>query len=340
MVRPAGRHVFGPVSSRRLGLSLGIDPVPLKTCNFNCVYCQLGQTPRPVAKRRSFVPMSKILAEIASVLDRRADTDIDWITFVGSGETTLCSRIGPLIRYVKSRSGHPVAVITNGSLLRLAAVRRDLAAADAVLPSLDAGSENLYLRINRPRPEFSFADHVDGLTRFRTEYRGRLWVEVMVIDGVNDSAEALHDIAAALQRVEPDEIHLSTPTRPPAEPWVGPPSQEALERAAAILGRVAPVLRPTAVNREAGIDGDLVDEVLAIISRHPLRELELDQMLTRWTRRQVEQTLGILRTGREIQMVERFGTSFWCAAEMVFPEPIPPRGLGSTEPGAAPEARP
>jgi wyosine [tRNA(Phe)-imidazoG37] synthetase (radical SAM superfamily) len=302
-------------------MSLGIDPVPLKTCNFNCVYCQLGRTRRPTTRRRTFFGVSRILAELAIVLDHRTEADIDWITLVGSGETTLCSGIGTLIRFIKGRTAIPVAVITNGSTLWDARVRTELSAADAVLPSLDAGTETLCRRINRPHSSFSFSDHVDGLALFRRSYRGKLWIEVMLIDGMNDSAAALHDIAGVLRAVEPDEIHLSTPTRPPAEPWVGLPDGEALERAEAILGRVAPVQRPSADDGEGGIDGDFADAVVAIVSRHPLRQLELERMLSRWTRARVDRTLEALTARGEIQRVERFGTTFWCAAGMEFPAP-------------------
>lgn len=338
MTPPMTRHVFGPVSSRRLGMSLGIDPVPLKTCDFNCVYCQLGRTSRPSTRRRPFVPVSCILTELATVLDQRRDADIDWITLVGSGETTLCSRIGVLIRFIKARSNLPVAVITNGSLLRLAKVRDELAAADAVLPGLDAGTEGLCRRINRPHPGFSFSDHVDGFASFRRSYRGQLWIEVMLIRGMNDSEPAVRDIGAALRSIEPDEIHLSTPTRPPAEPWVEPPTPEALERAEAMLGEVAPVLRPASEGGEAGIDGDFADEIVAIISRHPLRQFELERMLTRWSRHHVDRTLAALRESGAVQVVERLGTRFWCAAGMAFPAATPREGSDPTDRTAVPGA--
>jgi len=276
------KYVFGPVPSRRLGRSLGIDPVPLKTCNFNCVYCQLGRT-RPLApKRKAFFSVSVMLAEIATALSRDGPNSIDWITFVGSGETTLFSRLGSLIRFVKSMSELPVAVITNGSLLYLPEVRKELRVADAVLPSLDAGTASMYATVNRPHPEFSYDRHVDGLTAFRSEYEGRLWVEVMLLGGVNDSSEALEKIAGVLERVEPDEIHISTPTRPPAEPWVELPSREGLEYASSLFGSVARVLQPVEIDVETGIDGEIVDAIQTIVSRHPLQESEVVRTLTRW----------------------------------------------------------
>jgi wyosine [tRNA(Phe)-imidazoG37] synthetase (radical SAM superfamily) len=295
-------------------MSLGIDPVPTKTCNFNCVYCQLGRTRPLTRKRKAFFNVSDILAEMTTVLAESEPGSIDWITFVGSGETTLFSRLGSLIRFVKTISTLPVAVITNGSLLFLPEVRRALSAADAVLPSLDAGSEDLFRSINRPHRDFTFAHHVEGLID------GSLWTEVMLLGGINDSRDALTDIASILEQVEPDEIHISTPTRPPAEPWVEPPCQSGLERASSIFGSVAKVLSPMTVEVNSGVKGDLEDVVLTIVSRHPLQEIELVRTLEHLVPGRVLETLATLAHSKKIRVVERFGKRFWCAAETQFPD--------------------
>jgi len=314
------KHVFGPVQSRRLGRSLGIDPVPLKTCNFSCIYCQLGRTRPLTNKRKAFFGVSSILAEFATTLGSHGSDFIDWITFVGSGETTLFSRLGSLIRFVKSMTELPVAVITNGSLLYLPRVRDELSAADAVLPSLDAGSDTMYARINRPHCDYSFAQHVAGLIEFRKQYSGKLWVEVMLLNGVNDSPNALWDIASVLDRVEPDEIHISTPNRPPAEEWVDVPSREVLEHAASILGSVARVLEPVEVEVEADVEGDLTDAILAVISRHPLQEIEVVRSLAHWVPGRVLETLAKLAHNGRIRVIERYGKRFWCSADTLFPD--------------------
>ena len=314
------KHVFGPVPSRRLGRSLGIDPVPLKTCNFSCVYCQLGRTQPLATKRKAFFSVADMFAEVATALAHHESDAIDWITFVGSGETTLFSRLGSLIRFVKASTHLPVAVITNGSLLYLPEVRRELSAADAVLPSLDAGTETLYGRINRSHRDFSFDQHVKGLVEFRKVYEGQLWVEVMLVRGLNDSVEALRDIADLLQRIEPDEIHISTPTRPPAEPWVEIPGQEGLERATSIFGSMTKVLQPVDAAVESEIDGELDDAVVAVVSRHPLQEIELVRTLARWVPGRVFETLTALSESERIRVVERHGMRFWCAAGTQFPD--------------------
>jgi wyosine [tRNA(Phe)-imidazoG37] synthetase (radical SAM superfamily) len=219
------QYVFGPVPSRRLGQSLGIDTIPLKTCNWNCVYCQLGRTQPVVNERREYIPRAEIIAQVRQALASHAADEIDWVTFVGSGEPTLHSGIGWLIREVKQLTDHPVAVITNGSLLYLPEVREELAAADAVLPTLDAGTAELYRRINRPHPEVTFGRLTDGLIAFRQGYQGCMWLEVMLVHGLNDVEQALHQLATVLRRIGPDEVHINLPTRPSAETWVQPPAR-------------------------------------------------------------------------------------------------------------------
>ncbi len=174
-------YVFGPVPSRRLGQYLEIDPLPHKTCNWNCVYCQLGRSRPMVFERKAFFPLKDILAEVQLTLANHSPGEIDWITLVGSGETTLYARIGKLIREVKALTNLPIAVITNGSLLYLPGVRQALTAADAVLPSLDAGNHQLYRKINRPHPSATFDRLLEGLIAFRNEYQGNLWIEVMLV---------------------------------------------------------------------------------------------------------------------------------------------------------------
>ena len=170
--------------------------------------------------------------------------DIDWVTFIGSGETTLHAGIGWMIRQVKLLTDLPIAVITNGSLLYLPEMRSELSPADAVLPSLDAGNAGLYRKINRPHPDITFERLVDGLVAFREEYQGKLWIEVMLVRELNDTEAALKEIAAILKRIRPDEVHILQPERPPVETWVQPADEEGLLRARAISWRYRPVNTP------------------------------------------------------------------------------------------------
>jgi wyosine [tRNA(Phe)-imidazoG37] synthetase (radical SAM superfamily) len=311
--------VFGPLPSRRLGQSLGVDPLPLKVCNWNCVYCQLGRTVPLCNERREYFPRENILAQVREVLAGHTPGTIDWVTFVGSGETTLHSGLGWLIRQVKRLTDIPVAVITNGSLLHLAEVREELAVADVVMPSLDAGSAGLYRRITRPVPALSFESLLEGLVAFRREYRGRLWIEVMLMKGINDSQEALQDIADVLQRIQPDQVHINLPSRPPAEPTVQPPDEEALRRAMAILGSRANVVTASSGPFDLSGHENVADAVAAIISRHPMREEELRHTLERWSPGQVDEALQQLVSGGQAQVVERNGERVWSAAACRFP---------------------
>jgi wyosine [tRNA(Phe)-imidazoG37] synthetase (radical SAM superfamily) len=314
------KYVFGPVPSRRLGQSLGIDTIPLKTCNWNCVYCQLGRTQPLVNERKEYCHSKEVLAEVWEALETHQPGEIDWVTFVGSGEPLLHNRQGWLIRQVKDMTQLPVAVITNGSLLYLPEVRQELIAADAILPSLDAGREDLYRRINRPHPELTFESLVEGLVAFRDEYLGKLWVEVMLVRGLNDTLQALRDIARVLERIRPDAVHINLPTRPPAETWVQLPSGESLMQAMAILGNIAEVVHPAEGSFDLSGYENPLDAVIGIITRHPMRQEELERSLERWTPGQVNQALADLTASGRAQVVKRYGVRFWCEASSHFPD--------------------
>ena len=273
-----------------------------------------------VNERKDYFPPQEILAEVRAALADHGAGKIDWITFVGSGEPTLHASIGWLIRQVKMLTDYPVAVITNGALLYLPEVREDLIAADAVLPTLDAGTAELYRQINRPHPEITFERLLNGLAAFREVYRGKLWLEVMLVHGLNDTEEALRDIAAVLGRIQPDEVHLNLPTRPPVETWVQPPDEEGLIRATAILGSIARVVHPAEGSFDLSGYDSLTEAVIGIITRHPMRQQELEQTLARWSSDQVSQTLTQLEAGGQAQVVERYGTRFWSAATSHYPD--------------------
>lgn len=312
--------VFGPVPSRRLGRSLGIDPVPPKTCNWNCVYCQIGRTTPLQNERSEFFPREEILQEVKKVLSAHPAGTIDWITFVGSGETTLHKELGWLIREVRRVSSLPIAVITNGSLLFRPEVREELTVADAVLPSLDAGNPELYRRINRPSPELTFESLVEGLIAFRRDYPGQLWVEVMLIRGLNDSAGALEEIAEVLRGVRPDCVHLAVPSRPPAEPWIEMPDEAGMRRAMSILGGIARLIPPAGSEYDLSAYADITEAVAQIVARHPMGEEELRRTLERWSGREVDQALRLLAESGKVQVVERHGRRFWSSAGYRYPE--------------------
>jgi wyosine [tRNA(Phe)-imidazoG37] synthetase (radical SAM superfamily) len=190
------------------------------------------------------------------------------------------------------------------------------------MPSLDAGTAKLYRRINRSHPEVTFQRLLDGLIAFRREYKGRLWVEVMLVQGLNDTEEALRDLAALLRRVSPDQVHINLPTRPPAETWVQPPDEDGLMRATAILGDIAHIVHPIEGTFDLSGYVSLVEAVVGIITRHPMRQEELERTLARWTPGNVKQALAELEASGLAQVVERYGVPFWSAAPAYYPDEI------------------
>ncbi len=306
------KYVFGPISSKRLGQSLGVDLLPPKSCTWNCLYCQLGKTRKFVMERQEFFPREEILEEIRQALI--VHTGLDWITFVGSGETMLYKGIGWLIAEVKKLTATPVAVITNGSLFYLPEVRRELLQADAVLPSLNAGTEALHVQIDRPAEGLTFRRHIEGLVAFRSEYKGRLWIEVMLLGGVNDSDEALRDLAAVLKEINPDMVHLVLPSRPAPEQEILLPSDERIERAIAILSEVATVVHPLKGNMDLRSATDLLEALTAIISRHPVQQRELHKAVADCfpgdSEKMDDAMQEMLATGR-FKLVEHGGEPYW-----------------------------
>jgi wyosine [tRNA(Phe)-imidazoG37] synthetase (radical SAM superfamily) len=209
-------HLFGPVPSRRLGRSLGLDITPYKTCTLNCVYCQLGRTTNKTVQRREYIAKDSILGELRDFL-LEGEGDVDYITFAGSGEPTLHLGIGEMIDAIKTMTDIPVAVITNGSLLFLEDVRDDLSNADVVRPSLDAATASAFRAVNQPHESLSVDRIIEGLRIFREVFRGELWLEIMFVRGINDGTDEITALSDAISVIDPDRVQLNTVVRPPCE---------------------------------------------------------------------------------------------------------------------------
>jgi wyosine [tRNA(Phe)-imidazoG37] synthetase (radical SAM superfamily) len=269
-------HLFGPVPSRRLGRSLGVDLIPPKTCPYNCIYCEVGPTTCRSQERFSY-QTEAIIAEMTDYL-KAPGVRPEVITLAGSGEPTLNLGLGRIIREIKAMTPIPVAVLTNGALLYLPEVRRELAAADLVLPSLDAARAETYAAINRPLPELSLDSLLDGLMSFRREYRGQIWLEVMLLKGLNDTEAELTLLRRALQKIAPDKIQLNTAVRPVVDDAARPLDQAEMEGAAATLGGPVEVIASFSRADIAGSprqDDDLVE----MLSRRPMTAPDLAQAL-------------------------------------------------------------
>jgi wyosine [tRNA(Phe)-imidazoG37] synthetase (radical SAM superfamily) len=291
-----------------------VDPVPFKTCNYSCVYCQLGRTTPFTAARQDFFPPEEILSAVEARLATCRSDELDYVTFVGQGEPLLCASLGRLIRGVKSLTAVPVAVITNGSLIFMPEVREDLSAADVVIPTLDAADEATFRRINRPWTRLKVADIVSGLASFRESFAGQLWVEVMLVRGLNDTAPALLELAKAVRGIRPDRVHINLPTRPPAEAWVEGPDEQGLVRAMAILGEVATIVTPSEGEFVLRSGTPPVDAVVDVLRRHPMRHEELERTLERVVPGEVEATLLELAGCDRVARRTYRGQTFWTFA--------------------------
>jgi wyosine [tRNA(Phe)-imidazoG37] synthetase (radical SAM superfamily) len=209
------QYIFGPVPSRRLGRSLGVDLVPFKTCTYDCIYCQLGHTTHKTVERKEWVPLDRVIDQLKA----RLDTQPDYITLSGSGEPTLYSRLEEVIVRIKTITNIPIAVLTNGSLLWRRDVRKALLSADMVCPSLDAGSNRIFHYVNRPHTDITFHEMLKGLITFRREYRGRYWLEVFLLAGVTTPEMEIHRLYTYIEAIQPDKVQVNTVTRPPSEPF-------------------------------------------------------------------------------------------------------------------------
>ncbi len=312
------KMVYGPVPSRRLGRSLGVNPIPLKTCNYSCVYCQLGRTTQMTNQRRDFFPPEEIINEIKRVMEVKGGRgEIDFVTFIGEGEPTLCKSIGWLIREAREIADMPIAVDTNGSLLYREDVRNDLSQADVVMPSLDAGTAETFRRINRPYRGIDFEAVVEGMEKFRQEYDGEIWLEVMLIKGINDSEKELEAIKSRLKKIKPNRIYINVPIRPPAESWAVPPDKETIALAHAILGDGNVVDIVAEEIGEFSIEGfaNPEDAILAIIRRHPMREEQVIETLKKFEVGDVHDDLKRLEESGKIKKVKYREKVFWLTVE-------------------------
>jgi wyosine [tRNA(Phe)-imidazoG37] synthetase (radical SAM superfamily) len=268
------QRVFGPVVSRRLGMSLGVDLVPMKTCSFNCIYCQLGKTQCTTVERRRFSDPEKLVAEVSEVLGSRRD--IDYVTLSGSGEPTLELRIGEIVHRLKSVSDKPIAILTNGSMFTNADVREAVLEADLIAPSLDAATEAVFRKVNRPHESVTLDTLVAGLENLRREYTGAIWLEVMLLKCVNDDETHLRKLARLVERIRPDRVQLNTAVRPPADVNVEPLDQQEMETARRIFGPETEIIADVEPDlRHAEATRQHETAIISLASRRPVTAQEV-----------------------------------------------------------------
>jgi len=305
------KYVYGPVPSRRLGRSLGIDLIPSKTCNFQCIYCQLGKTTFFTNKRTNFFPKEYIIFEIREAI-KQFENEIDYITFVGSGEPTLYKDIEELILITKKLSKKPVCVITNGALLYDPKVRNALMLADVVLPSLDAGDEKLFIKINRPHPSIKYDDVIQGFIEFRKNYKGKFWIEIMIMKGINDSRNELIKLKEKVDLLMPDRIDINVPIRPPAENWVKIPDKNITALLNEVFGEYTDIHYPE-MGKFYLYSSDFENEFLSIIERHPMRQDQIIETFSsqNFNEKEILQRLKALEHQRMIEKIMYNNKIFW-----------------------------
>ncbi len=271
-------YVFGPVFSRRLGVSLGVNNVPYKLCTYSCVYCQLGRTLRLTLERRRLSDPERILVEAAERLEKVGN--VDYVTFVPDGEPLLDTALGDAVRLLRRELGVRVAVLTNGSLLWLPDARESILEADYVSVKVDAGDEETWRRVDRPHPGLGYARVVEGLRVFAYDYTGVLTTETMLVSGLNDDRRALEAVAEAVAGLGPRIAYVAAPVRPPAEPWARPPPPERLQAALEALRsrgvRAEPLAAPEPPLPPTGVDPAAY--VAETIKVHPLRMSYLERI--------------------------------------------------------------
>jgi len=297
--------LFGPVPSRRLGISLGVDLVPMKTCTLNCIYCECGKTSHLTLERKEYVSFEAVKKELAHYLAHHARPD--YITFSGSGEPTLNSKIGDVIRFLKDRVPDvPVAVLTNSTLFSRKQVRSDIKHAVVVIPSLDAVTEKIFNKINRPSPHLHVDTIIDGLIRFRKEYRGKIWLEVFIIPGMNDTTAELNALKLVIGKIKPDQVHLNTLDRPGSVSTLRTATREELERVLNVfqMENAAIVADPPEQKALFAYRKDTAAAILGTIARRPCTSKDLSEILGLQVK-EVDTYLKSLEADEKIKVVKQ-----------------------------------
>jgi len=272
------KHIFGPVASRRLGISLGIDLIPYKTCSFDCIYCESGKTSRKTIERKDYISSENIIDELKLYLNKSSVTP-DYITLGGSGEPALNSQIGDIIKEIKNLTSIPIAILTNGSLLFMDQVKESLLKADLILPSLDAATKEIFQSVNRPHSSLNIKEIVRGLIDFKKIFFGKIWLEILFCQGINDSINEVEKIRDAIDRINPDKIHLNTVARPPADVSARSVSEEQLKIIKELLGEKAEIVTefsPVIVSKPQPEDEN---RILNLLKRRPCTLKGISQAL-------------------------------------------------------------
>jgi wyosine [tRNA(Phe)-imidazoG37] synthetase (radical SAM superfamily) len=302
------KRVYGPVPSRRLGLSLGVDLIPFKTCCYDCVYCQLGKTTRLIADPEDFYPVEQVQADVKAALDSGPPPDV--ITLAGSGDPTLYRPLGELIDGLHDLSDVSVVLLCNGALLFEPRVAQAALKADILAPSLDAGDEETFKKINRPHPSIGFADMLRGLQEVCEKHPGKVRLEVMLVADLNDSDESIQRLAGQLGPIRADSIDINTPVRPAPGRQAVPSSEDRLEAAARAFGPAARIIAEYRGPGSSGSRGDAGQKILEMLSRRPCTVEDIHSSLGVHPNEIVKLLDEALKSGK-VERFERDGNTFY-----------------------------
>lgn len=271
-------HLFGPVPSRRLGVSLGVDLIPHKTCTLDCVYCECGSTTKLTGKRDEYIPVNRVIEELSNYLSGKPP--LDYITFAGSGEPTLNSGLGRVIAFLENEfPQYKTCLLTNGTLFTDPALRREVLPLDLIIPSLDAATEEVFRKVNRPEHSLNLAEIIEGLIKLRQEYRGEIVVEVFIVPGLNDTSAELRALRKILRQIKPERVELGTLDRPGSEEWVEPAPEKDLLEIAAYLDQAQLISTYRPRHKIASFNESISGQIIQTLTRRPCTAADLEQIV-------------------------------------------------------------
>lgn len=274
------KYLFGPVPSRRLGISLGVDLVPHKVCSLNCVYCEVGKTTNLTIEKKEYIPLNDILSELKSYLNDKPK--LDYITFSGAGEPLLHNGIGKVITFIKGNyPQYKLALLTNSTLLYDENVRKEILGIDLLLPSLDAVSEKVFKKLNRPNSKLDNNKIIEGLIKFSRDFSGKIWLEVFIIPGLNDTIKELELLKNTIIDIAPDQVQLNTLDRPGTESWIEPVTKKRMEEIAEFFKPlpVEIIAKFQSRNKIRSYQKNVEQQIIETIKRRPCTDKDLSEML-------------------------------------------------------------
>jgi len=274
------QHLFGPVPSRRLGISLGVDLVPHKVCSLNCIYCEVGRTTNLTIERKEYIPLADILRELEHYLNQKPE--LDYITFSGAGEPLLHNGIGTVISFIKDNYPmYKLAILTNSTLLYEENIRKEILGIDLLLPSLDAVSDLVFKKLNRPNSKLDNNKIIDGLIKFRSNFKGKIWLEVFIVPGLNDTKAELDHLKNTIIKINPDSVQLNTLDRPGTESWLAPASKRKLEEIADFFEPlpVEIIAKFKSRNKVTSYHKNIEQQIIETIKRRPCTDIDLSEIL-------------------------------------------------------------